>query len=167
MRSVGLDLGTKRIGVAVSDSSGLLASPRTIIERSGDTDRDWAAVGTIVREVDAEVLVVGVPVSLDGRSDRSTAAAARSEAVAIGEKLGVTVELQDERLTTALAMRLGHVSAAENPAAGGTAARKARQRKAGEKRRRYDADAAALILQSWLDSQRSGAARTAPDDVAP
>jgi putative Holliday junction resolvase len=155
MRSVGLDLGTQRIGVAVSDTSGLLASPRTIIERSGDQARDWAEIEAIVTEVGAEVLVVGVPVSLDGRSDRSTATAATAEGRAIGEKLGVAVELQDERLTTALAMRLGHVTAAGDPSG---APRKARRRKAGPRKRRYDADAAALILQSWLDSRRESSA---------
>jgi putative Holliday junction resolvase len=153
VRSVGLDLGTQRIGVAVSDTSGLLATPRTIIERSGDPARDWAQVEAIVTEVGAEVLVVGVPVSLDGRSDRSTAAAAAEEARAMGEKLGITVELQDERLTTALAMRLGHLTAATEPE---STPRKARRRKAGPRRRRYDAEAAALILQSWLDGRRRG-----------
>ncbi|NDF40602.1 MAG: Holliday junction resolvase RuvX, partial [Actinobacteria bacterium] len=66
MRALGLDLGTKRIGVATSDSSGLIATPLTVLERSGDRARDHRAIGSLVVEEEATVIVVGLPLSLSG-----------------------------------------------------------------------------------------------------
>ena len=66
MRALGLDLGTKRIGVATSDTSGLIASPLTVLERTGDRARDHRAIASLVVEEEATVVVVGLPVSLSG-----------------------------------------------------------------------------------------------------
>ena len=65
-RVLGLDLGSKRIGVAVSDRSGTIASPLTVLARSGDVARDHRAIKALVDEEEAEAVVVGLPLSLDG-----------------------------------------------------------------------------------------------------
>jgi putative holliday junction resolvase len=150
VRAVGIDPGERRIGVAVSDASGLLASPHGIIERSGDRERDLAQIAEVVREVGGEILVVGVPVSLDGRRSGEGVERAAAEAKEMGERLGLPVEVQDERLTTVLAMRLRRESAGSR----GDGSRKARRPKRQAHGRRYDAEAAALILQTWLDARR-------------
>lgn len=144
MRVVGLDLGARRIGVAVSDAGGTLASPRTILVRTGDAAADRAAIASLVREEEAETVVVGLPVSMDGH-ERAPAAAARAEAAALAEVVGIPVEIQDERLTTVQAARLRRDLAPE-----GRPSRGARRR-----RRPVDAEAAAVMLQSWLDARRT------------
>ena len=138
MKVVGLELGTRRIGVAASDRSGLLASPRSVLVRSGDSDADRTAIAAIVREEEAEMVVVGLPVSLDGVR-RAPAIAASEEAEALAELLGIPVVTEDERLTTVLATRLRRENA-------GRARR-------GD-RRPVDSEAAAVMLQSWLDARR-------------
>lgn len=136
-RVVGIDLGERRIGVAVSDVTGSVASPLTVIERTGDAEADRAAVARVVREVGAERVVVGVPVPLAGGEGRASRAA-REEAAALAGLLGVPVETVDERLTTVTAER---------------ALRQAGVR--GRKRRAVvDKVAAAVILQAWLDRAR-------------
>lgn len=135
MRVVGLDLGTRRIGVAVSDSDGSVAAPHTVIERSGDDVADRLAIGVIARDLDAGKVVVGLPLSLDG-SRGPAAIGVAEEAGALEEATGIPVELHDERLTT--------VAATRAPRGGG------RKRN----RRVVDDVAATLILQSWLDVHR-------------
>lgn len=137
MRVVALDLGTRRIGVAVSDTGGSVATPHSVLERSGDAVGDREAVAELVRELEAERVVVGLPLSLDG--GRGPAAlAAEAEAEALAAVLPVPVELHDERLTTVTAGR-----------ALASAGRPSRSR-----RQVVDMVAAAVLLQSWLDSHR-------------
>ncbi len=137
MRVVGLDLGKRRVGVAVSDSGGVLAVPSTTVERTGDDVADRARVADAVRELGAECVVVGLPRSLDG-SEGPAAAWARDEAAALAELLDVTVELHDERLTT--------VSAQRSLVAAGVRGR--------DRRKVVDQVAAAVLLQAWLDGGR-------------
>jgi putative holliday junction resolvase len=135
-----VDLGARRIGIAVSDSAGTLATPRGTIHRSGDTARDRQALADLVREEEAVVVVVGHPLSLDGT--RGPAARAAEEEAAALEGLlapdGVRVELFDERLTT--------VSAHQALRAGGTRSR--------DQRAVVDRTAAAVMLMAWLDGRR-------------
>ena len=138
MRVVGLDLGARRIGVAVSDSGGVLATPYTVIPRSGDDAADWARIADVVRELAAEAVVVGLPLSLDG-SVGPAATAAEVEAVALRQVLDVPVECYDERLST--------VSAERSLAASGV--------KGAARRKVVDQVAAAVLLQSWLDARRT------------
>lgn len=144
MRVVGIDLGTRRVGVAVSDPDGRVAVPHGVILRSGDADADRARVAEAVEECGADLVVVGLPVSLDGTAGPA-ARAARAEAEALAEAVAVPVELHDERLTTVIATRrlaaVGHRSR--------------------DRRGRVDAEAAAVLLQSWLDSpaRRDGTGR--------
>jgi len=139
---VGIDLGERRIGVAVSDSAGTLASPRATIERSGDPDADRAAVVAVVDEAGAATVVVGLPLRMDARAGPA-ARAAQAEADALADALAsrrVTVETFDERLTT--------VSAARSLADAGHPARR--------QRGRIDQAAAAVMLQAWLDRRAGG-----------
>ena len=138
MRAVGLDLGSRRIGVAVSDPGGVIASPHTVLERSGDRTADHRAVAALVTELGAERLVVGLPLSLDG-SEGPAARAARAEAAELAAVVGVPVEAYDERLTTVTADR----------------ALMAQKLKAGARRRVVDKVAAAVMLQGWLDRRRA------------
>ncbi len=137
-RAVGIDLGSRRIGVAVSDSAGTMALPRTTVVRSGDATRDRRTLVDLVLEEEAVVVVVGLPLSLDGSRGRAaTEAVAESEALAtLLEPHGVAVELFDERLTT--------VTAHQSLSAGGADSRK--------RRGIVDQAAAAVLLSAWLDS---------------
>ena len=146
MRVVGVDLGERRIGVAVSDGTGTLASPRCTIERRpdgrGGHAEHWRAVAAVVDEVEAGRVVVGLPLSLNGRRGPA-ARAAQADADELAQALssrGVTVETFDERLTT--------VSAARALADGGKRGR--------DRRTRIDAAAAAVLLQAWLDTHPGG-----------
>jgi putative Holliday junction resolvase len=138
-RVLGVDLGARRIGLAVSDPSGTLASPHTILERSGDPAADRRAVVAAARELGATRIVVGLPRSLSGR-DGPAARAARAEAEALRADAGpdLTVELHDERFSTVTAQQSVRASGAR---------RKAR-------RKPLDDVAAAVILQSYLESRR-------------
>ena len=107
-------MGAKRIGIAVSDSGGLMATPRGTLARSGDAERDRRALVDLIVDEAAVTVVVGHPLSLDGTRGPA-ARAAESEAAALALLLhdhDVAVELFDERLTT--------VSAHQALRAGGT-----------------------------------------------
>jgi putative Holliday junction resolvase len=138
-RAVGVDLGTKRVGVAVSDTGQVLASPYEVIQRSGDLGRDRARLKAIVDECEASVVVIGLPLSMDG-SVGLAATAALDEAAVLAEVLApVPVETFDERLTTVSADR----------------SMMQRKMKADARRRVVDKVAAAVMLQAWLDSREA------------
>ena len=146
MKVVGVDLGERRIGVAVSDGTGTLASPRCTIERrpgggGGDAEH-WQAVAAVVDEVGARRVVVGLPLSLNGRRGPAARAAQvdADELAQVLRRAGVTVETFDERLTT--------VSAARSLADAG--------RRGRHGRARIDEAAAAVLLQAWLDTHPEG-----------
>ncbi|MFL5905837.1 MAG: Holliday junction resolvase RuvX [Solirubrobacteraceae bacterium] len=120
-----LDHGSARCGVAVSDPTGTLATPVGIVERP-DTRRGLERVVALVREHDASVVVVGLPLSLAG-GDSAQTGEARAFAARLRERLDVPVELYDERFTTTLAQR-APAAAAE------------------------DARAAAVLLEGWLEA---------------
>jgi putative Holliday junction resolvase len=137
-RALGIDLGSRRIGIAVTDSAGTLAVPRTTLERSGDPDADRRKLVDLILEESAVTVVVGLPLSLDGSSGPA-ASAARQEADALRALLDdcdVEVELFDERLTT--------VSAHQALSAGGMRGR--------DRRGLVDQAAAAIMLSAWLES---------------
>ncbi|MGH9111017.1 MAG: Holliday junction resolvase RuvX [Acidimicrobiales bacterium] len=138
-RAIGLDIGSRRIGVAVSDSEGTVATPYEVVTRAGDRAVDHARIVALVAEAEAGVVVVGLPLSLDG----SIGPAARSileESDELRAELPVAVEVVtwDERLST--------VEAERSLRAGGVTGRKGR--------RVVDQVAATVILQSWLDAGR-------------
>jgi putative holliday junction resolvase len=134
-RALGLDLGSRRIGVALSDSAGMVATPYDVLTRAGDRTRDHGRIAELVDEAGAEVVVVGLPLSLDG----SIGPAARSvldETDELRARLLVGVITWDERLST--------IEAKQRLRAAGVKGRKGR--------RVVDQVAATVILQSWLDA---------------
>jgi putative holliday junction resolvase len=137
MRALGLDLGTKRIGIAVSDFSGTIASPLKVLIRARRRADDHAAIAALVDEEEAECVVVGMPFSMDGTAG-TAAKGAIAEVAALASVLSVPVETWDERLST--------VTAHQIMGAGG--------KKAAARRDSVDKVAAAVILQGWLDHRR-------------
>ncbi len=136
MRVLGIDLGSKRIGVALSNSEGTLATPYEVVARSGDRARDHRAILALAVEAEAEALVVGLPLSLDG-SVGPAARAALQEVSELGDTTGLPVETYDERLTTVTADR----------------SLLAQNLDAKARRKVVDKVAAAIMLQAWLDSR--------------
>ncbi len=139
MRALGLDLGSKRVGVAVSDSDGRVATPVEVLQRTGDRKADHRAVSALVEEWEAAVVVVGIPYSLDGTlgpMGRSMAA----EAADLAAFLPIPVETYDEHLTTVTAERSLREQDVRGP----------------DRRRVVDMVAAAVMLQAWLDGRATG-----------
>lgn len=139
MRAVGIDLGSKRVGVAVSDPTGVLASPHSVLQRGRSHAEDHRRIAEIVEEYGAGVVVVGHPLSLDGRSGPA-ARLVEAEVDELRTALDVPVELYDERFTTVTADR----SMLE------------RNMKADARRKVVDQVAAAVLLQSWLEGPGAG-----------
>lgn len=133
MRSLGLDVGDRRIGVALSDPGGILASPFTIIDRR-DEKQDIEAIAEIVSQHEVGRIIVGLPRSMDGSIGRQ-ADKVKGFAQGLSSHVDVPLEFRDERLTTVSARRL---------------MREVSPRKT-RKKSRYDAVAAAVILQAYLD----------------
>src|SRR4051794_15856776 len=104
-RVIALDHGEARCGVAVSDPTGELVTPLPVIERP-DTRRGLARIADVVREREAERVVVGLPLTLAG-DEGMQAEAARGFAARLAETVEVPGELYDERLTTRMADRTG------------------------------------------------------------
>jgi len=137
-RAVALDLGDRRVGVAVCDVGRTVATPYETIQRVGDRPVEHGRVEEIVDEIGATVIVVGMPVSLDG-TDGPAARKVKSEIKALRRRFGpkrVAVVGHDERNTTR--------TAAGSLAASGVDSRKGRSV--------IDQVAAAVILQSWIDT---------------
>ena len=163
-RVVGIDLGERRIGVSVSDSQRVLATPCSVIIRSGEPTTDRRAIAALVSEFGAGLVVVGLPLTLAG--DRGPAAAtAVAEASALEAELDVPVVLHDERLTTVEAARRRRLppepAGADGSEQAGSRTRRTRSTRsarpgAASRARRIgiDAVAATVLLQSWLDQNR-------------
>jgi putative Holliday junction resolvase len=114
-RVLALDHGEARCGVAVSDPTGELVTPLEVIERP-DSRRGIERVADVVREREAELVVVGLPLTLAGE-EGAQAQAAREFASKLGNAVSVPVELYDERLTTKMADRTGGSAASDSVAA--------------------------------------------------
>jgi len=132
---LGLDIGDKRIGVALSDPQGILASPLIIINRRDDK-ADVEAIRNVVYQHQVEQIIVGLPRSMNG-SIGEQAKKVQVFTQKLCEHIEVPVEFRDERLTTVLAKRLIRDT-----------------KKTAGKARHDDAVAAALILQDYLDEGR-------------
>lgn len=143
MRALGLDLGERRIGVALSDALGLTAQRLTVLQRQG-TREDVEAVCALAAHHRADTVVVGLPLTLRGERG-SQAEQAAAFAAALQRRLSVPVRLIDERLTTVQ----GERALLET----GTSRRKRKQV--------IDQVAAQLILQHFLDAERPSTAEPA------
>lgn len=137
MRALGIDLGSKRIGVALANSEGTVATPYEVISRSGDRARDHARIAALADEAGAVQLVVGLPLSLDG-SVGPAAAGALAEVDELRVATGLPVATWDERFTTVTADQQ----------------LMAQNLKADARRRVVDKVAASVMLQGWLDHRR-------------
>ncbi len=152
-RLLGVDLGERRVGLALADGDGSAARPLATIRRATGLDGDVAAIRIIVDRYDVDELVVGDPVEASGE-EGPQAATTRAWAVGLGERLGLRVTLRDERLTSHLAeTRLGPMKRGRS---GGPPSKTQRD----AYRARVDREAAAIILQDELDA-RSAARRGA------
>ena len=98
MRVLAIDLGTKNIGIAISDALGLTVRPLETIRRSSD-EKDIARLKFLVEDLEAETVVVGLPLRMDGTIGDAAAAAMRF-AEKLRARVGVAVITQDERLTS-------------------------------------------------------------------
>lgn len=137
-RFLALDIGTRRIGVAVSDELGLTAQPVLTLERRHNTREDLRSIARLARRFGAVAIVVGNPLHLSGE-ESALSTRTRAFAAQVGELSGLPIHMWDERLTTEAAHRIlyqaGH----------------ARQ----NHRRLVDQVAATLILQSFLDDRKN------------
>jgi putative Holliday junction resolvase len=138
VRALGLDLGQRRVGVAVSDRSGTVASPLMVLQRSGSVAQDHRRIAALVIEEGAEIVVIGMPLSLSGAAGRA-AQAARREADALASVISVPVTTVDERLSTVTAERSLREAGVTGP----------------KRRQVVDKVAAAVFLQAWLDRRNS------------
>ena len=134
-RVLGLDVGDKRIGVALSDETRLIASPYCVIQSVG-WGPDSRKIADIMRETGAELIVSGLPYNMDG--SLGFQAKKVQDFLKVVEGLGFGVEWIDERLTT--------VSAQNALIEGGM--------RREDRRNHVDKVAAAVILQTWLDKER-------------
>jgi len=135
MRIIGIDPGERRVGVAVADPTGTIASPDRFIDRTKENVVD--AIARMCADLDVSLVVVGLPIGLDGR-EGAAADAARRLGADITDGVDVDVVFHDERFTT--------VTADQALISGGV-----RRRERKDKR---DQVAAAVMLQAFLDSRR-------------
>ena len=134
MRTLGLDVGLRRVGVAISDPTGMLARTLAVIKRGANT---WTQIAQWVHDEEVGHVVVGYPLLLDGTKGAQTRDV--DEFVQELERhVSVPIHLWDERFSTVTAQRL-MISAGRN---------------AREREKRIDAAAAAVILQDYLDAER-------------
>lgn len=154
-RLIALDVGSVRIGVAVSDATGFLASPYSTLRVARDEMETFAAIQRLISEIEAEGVVVGLPISLDGQIH---AQGERIQAFAERLKPHITVPLilWDERLSTVEAQRL--LARREQDEYDTRQRHGSRRRSQGKRRQKghtIDALAAAVFLQDYLDAQGS------------
>ncbi|TMK83736.1 MAG: Holliday junction resolvase RuvX [Actinobacteria bacterium] len=134
-RALGVDLGTRRIGLAISDARGKVATPYATLERTND-EHDANAIAEVASAEEAKLIVLGHPLMLDGT--RGDAAAVAEAFAAKLKESGIRVALWDERLTTKQA----------------ESSLKRRGMKGRERRAVVDKVAAQVLLQSYLDTKR-------------
>lgn len=137
MRLLAVDVGARRVGLAVSDADGRFAVPHSVID-DRDLARSAGRVAEVIREEAIDRVVVGLPLLPSGDDSESTRQA-RAYAQSLGAQIDVPLEFFDERLST--------YEAESSLRRAGINARKARKT--------IDAHAAAVILQSYLDQNRS------------
>lgn len=136
-RALGVDLGGRRIGIALSDPTGTIASPHCVLERTKDAARDHRRIVEIACEYGASCIVVGLPLSLSGGQGPAARAALAEIAQlrAVAEPHGIEVVAHDERLTTVSAHRSLDEAGVRR----------------GDRRQVVDKVAAAVLLQAWLE----------------
>ena len=141
MRIMALDVGDRRIGVALSDPTGLLATPLTAVDRLDARPSEFDEIISLAQENDVEAIIVGMPVTLAGRLGYQ-ARQVRDFISELSDRTGLPIETVDERYSTVQAQRMLNESEC---------------RPSGDRnqdRGHLDASAAAVFLQSYLDFRR-------------
>ena len=140
MRTLALDLGDRRIGVAVSDETGTLASPVATLQRVGPK-KDLQKIAELVRTLEAQEVVVGLPLNMDGTEGKQ-AAKVRAFMAGVSRRVDVPVVARDERLTSVAADEVLRERGVER----------------AKRKQVIDQVAAVLILQEHLDARRRASA---------
>lgn len=135
---LGLDVGDRRVGVAASDGSGLLARPVFTLHRTSSGREDVRSVARLARKHGAVAVVVGLPLHMSG-DESPQAAKTRQFAEALAAKAGLPVHFWDERLSSHAAEEILRAQGAEPE----------------ERKARLDEVSAAVILQGFLDARRA------------
>ena len=157
MRSLGLDVGDKRIGVAISDPDGTIAFSLTVIAR----ENEEIALNDVIKlagQYDVEHIVVGLPLSLNGEiGQQAKKVMTFADKVSLQVKqsnLGhVDIQMWDERLSTVAANRLMTEAGGRNKLQSSDKKKKLTQKHKSSAKAAIDAMAAAFILQGFLDSR--------------
>ena len=134
MRALGLDVGSRRIGVALSDELKITAQPFAVLDAKGDV---VARIAALCEEHEVDTIVVGLPLSMGGGEKGASSVRAKELAARLKERVGAKIVLRDERFSTAEAERvllLGDV-------------------RRDKRRAVVDKIAAAIILQGYLDAR--------------
>ena len=137
MRVLGVDFGEKRIGLAVSDPTGRIATPLDTVQRRAGKRPPIAELERIGRSLEVEHVVIGLPLDLRGE-ENDWSREVRAVGTKLAERLGVDVSFVDERLSSVRAERAVRDSGLK--------------KSERERKERVDAAAAQLILQAWLDA---------------
>jgi len=137
-RVLALDWGTRRLGVALSDPTRLIAQPLTTLSRRAGHRPPVREILDLITRHEVSLVVVGLPLTLEGE-EGDAAAAARALGEAVARRSGVAVTWWDERLSTAAALRSARAAGVRDR----------------DSRERIDQMAAVVILQSWLDAARA------------
>jgi putative Holliday junction resolvase len=146
-RIIALDYGERRIGVAVSDPTGTIATPLPTLERRTGKRPPWPEIQRIVTEYEVLEAVVGLPLELSGEESGWTAEV-RAFGAELARRTGLAVHWMDERMTSILAERNVR----------GSGLKKTQREEKG----RIDAAAAALILEGFLNLRRNQALQSEP-----
>lgn len=152
MRVLGIDYGERRIGLALSDPTGTIATPLPTLRKRRGKRPPYGEIESIAEESEVEAVVMGLPLS-PGGSETEWTATVRGVGDAIERRLEVPVHYVDERMTSARAERT-------------VRKRMGLPKKERERKERVDAAAAVLILQSWLDRRSDGVAGLGEEDPA-
>jgi len=140
MRSLGIDLGEKRIGISISDPTGLIAQPLSTLQRRLGKRFPMSSLISIIEKYQVEDIILGLPLALSGK-DTPWTLTVREFAVTLEDRFKLPVHLVDERFTSSRAERIIRTL--------GITKRNRRDKKL------VDKISAVLILQSWLDSQQA------------
>lgn len=154
-RLLGVDLGERRIGIALAEHDGLAARPLRTLRRAPDPERDAAAIAALAAENEVDELVVGLPLEASG-TEGPQAERTRAWVSAVAPLLRLPITFRDERLTSHVAeTRLGPMKRGRS---GGPPSRAQRD----AHRARVDREAAAIILQDEMDARRPAGPIPAP-----
>lgn len=159
-RLLGVDLGERRIGIALADGDGSPARPHSTLKRATDPDRDAAALARLIESNAIDEVIVGLPLEASG-SEGTQSTLTRAWVAAMEARLGMRLTMRDERLTSHVAE--GRVGPMKRGRSGGPPSRTQRD----AYRARVDREAAAVILQDELDARAAAGSRGDDPDPDP